>query len=198
MRAARGGPARALAASRRAPALRAVPRIAHGASPAAAPRVTLAKPLRLAVLNSPGNDPYAPLFERFVGAALADSAALRVASFETAAGQLPPLDDDAFDGFILSGSRHGAYEQLPWIAELLAWTRRAVAARKRLLGVCFGHQARVAALHSSGGAGQGVLRAPAARLRVAAERSGRAGRASRAPPPLPRSPARRPRRACHR
>ena len=61
-------------------------------------------------------------------------------SFETEAGELPALG--AFDGYVLSGSRHGAYEQLPWIAELLAWTRAAVAARERLLGVCFGHQAR--------------------------------------------------------
>jgi GMP synthase-like glutamine amidotransferase len=64
-----------------------------------------------------------------------------VTSFETAAGELPPLDG-TFDAFVLSGSRHGAYEPLPWIADLLAWTRAAAAARQRLLGVCFGHQAR--------------------------------------------------------
>ena len=61
-------------------------------------------------------------------------------NFETAAGELPPLG--AFDGYVLSGSRHGAYEALPWIAALLDWTRAAAAARERLLGVCFGHQAR--------------------------------------------------------
>jgi GMP synthase-like glutamine amidotransferase len=61
-----------------------------------------------------------------------------VTSYETAQGELPALD--AYDAFILSGSRHGAYEQLPWIVSLLAWTRDAVQARQRLLGVCFGHQ----------------------------------------------------------
>jgi GMP synthase-like glutamine amidotransferase len=73
-----------------------------------------------------------------------------VTSYETARGELPALG--AYDAFILSGSRHGAYEQLPWIDSLLAWTRDAVEARQRLLGVCFGHQVRsraaAAAVHS--------------------------------------------------
>lgn len=110
----------------------------------APPLVHLAKPLRVAVLNSPGNDPYAPMFSRLLGSALVDASQLVVDSFETEARQLPP--HGAYDGYVLSGSRHGAYEALPWIAELLAWTREAVAKRDRLLGVCFGHQVIAQAL----------------------------------------------------
>ena len=110
------------------------------------PPVRLAKPLRVAVLNSPGNDPYAPMFACLLASALdAESLPLlSVESFETEARQLPP--HGAFDGYVLSGSRHGAYEKLPWIEELLAWTREAVARRDRLLGVCFGHQVIAQAL----------------------------------------------------
>jgi GMP synthase-like glutamine amidotransferase len=88
------------------------------------------------------------MFQRFLASGLEDAALLQVSSFETERGELPPLDD-SFDGYVLSGSRHGAYEQLPWIADLLAWTRDAVASRRRLLGVCFGHQVIAAALGGS-------------------------------------------------
>lgn len=84
------------------------------------------------------------MFSRLLGSALVDASQLVVDSFETEARQLPP--HGAYDGYVLSGSRHGAYEALPWIAELLAWTREAVAKRDRLLGVCFGHQVIAQAL----------------------------------------------------
>ena len=106
--------------------------------------VHLSRPLRVAVLNSPGNDPYGPMFARLLSSVLADPTQLILDSFETEARQLPP--HGAYDGYVLSGSRHGAYEPLPWIAELLAWTREAMARRERLLGVCFGHQVIAQAL----------------------------------------------------
>ena len=125
------------------PRARAVALASSAASPAP-PLLRLSRPLRIAVLNSPGNDPYAPMFSRLLRSALAEPSLLSVESFETEARCLPP--HGAFDGYILSGSRHGAYEQLPWIADLLAWTREAVARKERLLGVCFGHQVIAQAL----------------------------------------------------
>ena len=118
--------------------------MASSAATSTPPLLRLSRPLRVAVLNSPGNDPYAPMFSRLLRSALAEPSLLTVESFETEARHLPP--HGAFDGYILSGSRHGAYEQLPWIADLLAWTREAVARNDRLLGVCFGHQVIAQAL----------------------------------------------------
>jgi len=51
-----------------------------------------------------------------------------------------PTDIDAADGWLITGSRHGAYEDHPWIPPLEAFIRKLHAARKPLVGVCFGHQ----------------------------------------------------------
>ena len=44
------------------------------------------------------------------------------------------------EGWLITGSRHGAYEDHPFIPKLEAFIREAVAARVPLVGVCFGHQ----------------------------------------------------------
>ena len=44
------------------------------------------------------------------------------------------------DGWLVTGSRHGAYDALPFIAPLEALIREIHAARMPLVGVCFGHQ----------------------------------------------------------
>lgn len=51
-----------------------------------------------------------------------------------------PPDVDAAGGWLISGSRHGAYEDLPWIARLEDFIRDAYAERKPIVGICFGHQ----------------------------------------------------------
>jgi GMP synthase (glutamine-hydrolysing) len=44
------------------------------------------------------------------------------------------------DGWIITGSLHGAYEDHPWIAPLEAFIRATYAANVPQVGVCFGHQ----------------------------------------------------------
>ena len=44
------------------------------------------------------------------------------------------------DGWLITGSRHGAYEDHPWIGPLEALIREIKAANRPLIGVCFGHQ----------------------------------------------------------
>jgi GMP synthase-like glutamine amidotransferase len=44
------------------------------------------------------------------------------------------------DGWLLTGSRHGAYEDHPFIPPLEAFIREAYAAGVPLVGICFGHQ----------------------------------------------------------
>ena len=51
-----------------------------------------------------------------------------------------PDSIDAADAWLLTGSRHGAYEPLPFIARLETFIRDAHAARKPMIGICFGHQ----------------------------------------------------------
>ncbi|MGK7653479.1 type 1 glutamine amidotransferase [Roseovarius sp. B08] len=51
----------------------------------------------------------------------------------------PKSPDDA-DGWLITGSKHGAYEDHPWIKPLEAFIRDIRDAGKPLIGVCFGHQ----------------------------------------------------------
>ncbi len=51
-----------------------------------------------------------------------------------------PPDVHAADGWLLTGSRHGAYEDLPFIPPLEAFIREAYAEGVPMVGICFGHQ----------------------------------------------------------
>lgn len=57
-----------------------------------------------------------------------------------------PPDIHAADGWLISGSKHGAYDPLPWISKLEALIREIYAAKKPLVGICFGHQVIAQAL----------------------------------------------------
>jgi GMP synthase-like glutamine amidotransferase len=51
---------------------------------------------------------------------------------------LPAVGD--FDGYVVSGSDKGVYDDTPWMAPLRAFLVEARAASKPLFGICFGHQ----------------------------------------------------------
>jgi GMP synthase-like glutamine amidotransferase len=58
-----------------------------------------------------------------------------------AGAPLPDLDAvDAVDAVIVSGSRHDAVADTPWIGQLAAFLRRAYARDLPTVGICFGHQ----------------------------------------------------------
>jgi GMP synthase (glutamine-hydrolysing) len=77
---------------------------------------------------------YSDLFEKLLG-----GRGLSFRTWSVVDGELPP-DIDAADGWLITGSRHGAYDDLPWIPPLEDFIRRIHAAKKPLVGVCFGHQ----------------------------------------------------------
>lgn len=51
-----------------------------------------------------------------------------------------PTGPEVCDGWIITGSKHGAYEDLPFIAPLEDLIRAIYAADLPLVGICFGHQ----------------------------------------------------------
>jgi GMP synthase-like glutamine amidotransferase len=51
-----------------------------------------------------------------------------------------PSDVHDCEGWLITGSRHGAYEDHPFIPKLEAFIRDAVKAKVPLVGICFGHQ----------------------------------------------------------
>lgn len=54
-------------------------------------------------------------------------------------GQFPDSIHDA-DGWLITGSRHGVYEDHPWIAPLEQFVRDVYADGRPMVGICFGHQ----------------------------------------------------------
>lgn len=51
-----------------------------------------------------------------------------------------PDDVRECEGWLITGSRHGAYEDHPFIPKLETFIRDAIAAKVPLVGICFGHQ----------------------------------------------------------
>jgi len=60
-------------------------------------------------------------------------------------GELPS-SADAADGWIITGSKFGVYEDLPWIDPLKVFIRAAVDKKIPIAGICFGHQILAEAL----------------------------------------------------
>lgn len=51
-----------------------------------------------------------------------------------------PTDPKACDAWLMTGSRHGVYEDHDWIKPLEDFSRRTADAGRRQVGICFGHQ----------------------------------------------------------
>lgn len=61
------------------------------------------------------------------------------AAYDVEAMQFPETIHDC-DGWLISGSRHGAYEDHPFIPPLESFIRDAFNAKVPIVGICFGHQ----------------------------------------------------------
>ncbi|WP_420586687.1 type 1 glutamine amidotransferase [Ruegeria sp.] len=72
-------------------------------------------------------------------AALLDGNGFTYETFAVVDDQFPE-DEFQADGWIITGSRHGAYEDHPWIPPLEDLIRAIQASGRPLIGVCFGHQ----------------------------------------------------------
>ena len=79
---------------------------------------------------------YPAMFERLLGGV---DPALRFETFNAREGDLP-RQPDACDAYMVTGSRHSAFDDAPWIGRLAAFLRDLRRAKVRAAGVCFGHQ----------------------------------------------------------
>ena len=61
-------------------------------------------------------------------------------------GELPKAHD--CDAYLITGSKAGVYDPLPWISELSSWIQQAFERKEKIAGICFGHQILA---HSLGG-----------------------------------------------
>lgn len=85
---------------------------------------------------------YPAMFQRLLGDA---DPALEFATVRVVSGEMPAAPGQA-DAWLVTGSRHGVYDDLPWIAPLKAFLRDCVAAGVPVVGICFGHQILAEAL----------------------------------------------------
>ena len=85
---------------------------------------------------------YPGMFEKLLAEANPE---LAFRSFAAVDGEVP--DDPALcDGWLITGSRHGVYEKLPWMLKLEQLIRDCVTAKVPVVGICFGHQIMAEAL----------------------------------------------------
>ncbi|MFV0408359.1 MAG: type 1 glutamine amidotransferase [Paracoccus sp. (in: a-proteobacteria)] len=82
----------------------------------------------------PGLGDYPAMFERLLA-----EQGLSFRTWHVEAMDFPQSVHEA-EGWLITGSRHGAYEQHPFIAPLEAFIRNAYAEAVPLVGICFGHQ----------------------------------------------------------
>ncbi len=87
-------------------------------------------------------DSYPIMFEHLLGLTGRE---LEFATYSWLRGQQPESIFDC-DGWLITGSRHGVYDELEWMAPLQDFIREVAEARLPLIGVCFGHQIVAAAL----------------------------------------------------
>ena len=66
-------------------------------------------------------------------------------SYKVVENQFPASVNDA-DGWLITGSKHGAYETHKWIPPLEEFLRQAYGKQIPIVGVCFGHQILAQAL----------------------------------------------------
>ncbi|XP_010526322.1 PREDICTED: gamma-glutamyl peptidase 1-like [Tarenaya hassleriana] len=62
-------------------------------------------------------------------------------AFRVVAGEFPDEKDlETYDGFVISGSSHDAFADDDWILELCSLVQKLDHMKKKVLGICFGHQ----------------------------------------------------------
>jgi GMP synthase-like glutamine amidotransferase len=91
----------------------------------------------------PEHGDYPAMLEAVLGHADALPPALQgrpphFSSFSAHEGELPA--PEACDAYVITGSRHSVYDDLPWLPPLVALLRLALAAERKVIGICFGHQ----------------------------------------------------------
>lgn len=85
---------------------------------------------------------YPAMFERILRPHIPD---IDCPSWAVLDGQKPPRPDSC-DGFLITGSAFGAYEDHDWIRDTEDFVRACFEAGKPQLGICFGHQVIATAL----------------------------------------------------
>ena len=80
---------------------------------------------------------YPELFEALMRADQTYGSQLEFTVYDVRLGRPQNIDCDAY---LITGSRHSVYDNFPWIGELVEFLHEVLAAGKKVVGICFGHQ----------------------------------------------------------
>ena len=105
---------------------------------------TTARTLRVCILDNDNLDPavvdtyvsYGAMTEKMFAAA---GVPWQFERFNTTRGEYP-ASFDAYDAVLLTGSKADSFSDEPWVRTLRERTTELLKQRKKLLGICFGHQ----------------------------------------------------------
>jgi len=83
---------------------------------------------------------YPSMFKQLLTTANGDSSmGVEFVTYAVNAG-VYPAEIDEVDAYILTGSKSSVYEDAPWITLLAEFVRALHSRKKKLVGICFGHQ----------------------------------------------------------
>lgn len=85
---------------------------------------------------------YPRMFEDLLSAA---DPTLEFRTYASVDGEIPASPAEC-DAWLITGSKHGVYDDLPWIEPMKAFLRATRAAGRPVIGICFGHQILAEAL----------------------------------------------------
>lgn len=83
--------------------------------------------------------------DMFAELLLAHDPSLELQTWRVIDQQFPEHTDEC-DGWLISGSRHSANDDFPWVKELKIFIHKLYQEQRKLIGICFGHQVIAAAL----------------------------------------------------
>eukprot|EP01117_Protostelium_nocturnum_P015879 TRINITY_DN6192_c0_g1_i1.p1 TRINITY_DN6192_c0_g1~~TRINITY_DN6192_c0_g1_i1.p1 ORF type:complete len:253 (+),score=81.23 TRINITY_DN6192_c0_g1_i1:121-879(+) len=85
---------------------------------------------------------YGDIDSQYVSLFKANGHSLESTTFDCLKGNFPsPKQYKDFDGFVVTGSKYSAYEDHPWISDLYKSLNDLHSNKKKIVGICFGHQA---------------------------------------------------------
>ncbi|HUS56182.1 MAG TPA: type 1 glutamine amidotransferase [Thermohalobaculum sp.] len=91
---------------------------------------------------SPRHGDYPPMFETWLRQA---DPGFTFRAYAALDGEIPASPTEC-DAWLVTGSKHGVYDDEPWIGPLKKFLRTARAAGQPIIGICFGHQLLAEAL----------------------------------------------------